>query len=854
MKYFGLLLPLLLIGSTGPAQPFDPAADPGAIVTSFDARFTVLTPSLIRMEWSADGKFEDQPSLLVLNRRLPVPRFTASEEGEWLVLKTDELALRYRKGSGKFMNGNLEIHLQVAGKDVVWTPGTEDKGNLKGTTRTLDGVEGATPLENGILSRDGWTVVDDSERPLFDRSEWPWVQPRRQGERQDLYFFGYGHRYKTALFDFTRVAGKIPMPPRFAFGLWWSRYWAYTDEEFKQLVGEFQTYSVPLDVLVIDMDWHLTFNMRGDRSRKDQAGQRLGWTGYTWDKNYFPDPEGFLTWCDRKGLRTPLNLHPASGIQPHEQQYSSMARAMGIDPATQKYVPFDIVDKKFTTNYLNLMIHPLEKQGVDFWWLDWQQWGSTKIPGVTPTWWLNYVFFTDMERRNSTRPLLFHRWGGLGNHRYEIGFSGDVISVWESLKFQPYFTATASNVGFGYWSHDIGGHMPGSISPELYTRWIQWGAFSPILRTHTTKNPGAERRIWAYPTDAFLHMRDAVLLRYSLIPYIYTMSREAYDTGVSLCRPMYYEYPEAPEAYEFRGEYQFGDQMIAAPATAPVDSSSMLAAVTVWLPAGEWVEWFTGARLRGPAVYVRKFAVDEIPIYVRAGAVVPMQPVKDNAGKQTANPLILTLFPGGEGACSLYEDAGNSSAYREGEYARTMLRWMGNRSARRSLRVEPVDGRYPGMPAEREYELHLLGVMPPAAVTCGGAALGERRDGTKGWTYDGTRAELCIRTGAFPTSAPVEVTITGAEDLPADLQNLRGTLARLHRVMPLLNNLWPREWSPEVLVAAAQTGNRMSITPANAEKEIEHLRAALPKVKEEIAGLKIDPAVLARVLNHLTGE
>ena len=196
------------------------------------------------------------------------------------------------------------------------------------------------------------------------------------------------------------------------------------------------------------------------------------------------------------------------------------------------------------------------------------------MPGVTPTWWLNYVFFTDMERRGKNRPLLFHRWGGLGNHRYQIGFSGDAISVWESLAFQPQFTATAANVGFGYWSHDIGGHMPGPVSPELYTRWIQFGVFSPILRTHTTKNPESERRLWAYPDAYFSVMRDAYRLRYALIPYIYTEARKAFDTGISICRPMYYEHPGAEEAYAATGQYMFGDAMIVAPIATPVDADA----------------------------------------------------------------------------------------------------------------------------------------------------------------------------------------------------------------------------------------------------------------------------------------
>ena len=152
----------------------------------------------------------------------------------------------------------------------------------------------------------------------------------------------------------------------------------------------------------------------------------------------------------------------------------------------------------------------------------------SKVPGVNNTWWLNYLHFTDQQREGK-RPLLFHRWGGLGNHRYQIGFSGDTVSVWDSLAFQPWFTATAANVGYAYWSHDIGGHMPGAVDPELYTRWVQFGAFSPILRTHTTKNPDAERRIWAYPEPYSSVMRSAFQLREASSP-ISTPKRAAPTT------------------------------------------------------------------------------------------------------------------------------------------------------------------------------------------------------------------------------------------------------------------------------------------------------------------------------------
>ncbi len=844
----------LLPGSVSQGNAADTlrsAPAPGSIVVSGEARFTVLTPKLLRLEWVADSSFEDRASMVFLNRSLPVPKISTERKGGWLEVTTEALRLRYREHSGRFTKENLSIRFQVNGKSGLWVPGTPDTANLLGTTRTLDAVEGATGLEPGLLSRDGWVVVDDSERPLFDNSDWPWVLPRPKGERQDLYFFGYGHAYKELLGDFVRLAGRIPMPPRFAFGAWWSRYWAYTDQELKDLVGEFNVHNVPLDVLVIDMDWHLTFDMRWENDVRDQAGQTLGWTGYTWDRNYFPDPAKFLAWCAVQGLRTPLNLHPASGVQPHEQYYPGMARKMGIDPATQRYVPFDITDKKFATNYLNIMIRPLEKQGVDFWWLDWQQWGTTKIAGVTPTWWLNYVFFTDMERRKAERPLLFHRWGGLGNHRYQIGFSGDAISVWKSLAFQPSFTATAANVGFGYWSHDIGGHMPGVVSPELYTRWLQFGAFSPILRTHTTKNPDAERRIWAYPHDYFVVMRDAYVKRYALIPYIYTAARQAYDTGISLCRPMYYEHPELSEAYTFTDQYFFGDDFLVAPVATPLSPDSMLSTKRIWLPPGEWIEWWTGVKLTGPVVVDRSFALDEIPLYVRSGAIIPMQPEMRHTGERSVDPLILNIFPGSKGSTRVYEDEGNSNGYQQGRCAWTGVSAMFGKDNMRRVVISPVEGGYPGMEPERSYELRFPLSHPPASVTCNGKKVSRVESGSgPGWWYDGEHMATVVRLRRFSRTARIEVDLGYAAVPVPELRGAPGAFSRLKRIMTLMNSQWPKEWSPEILVVAAQTGNRMSLRPESVPDEVAALRGRVEEFLRLLPSAVVNEEVRLRARLH----
>lgn len=813
------------------AQADNPVADPRAIVTSGNARFTVLTPQMIRMEWSADGKFEDHASLVFLNRKLPVPAFKTSSKGDALVIKTEALELRYGKSGGKFTADNLSIGLQVGGKLVVWKPGTRDTGNLKGTSRTLDGVNGSIRLEPGLLSRDGWTVVDDSARLLFDSSDWAWVTSRPAGERQDLYFLGYGHDYKRALGDYTKVAGKIPLPPRFVFGQWWSRYWAYTDKELMNLVGEFREHDLPLDVLVIDMDWHLTFPDK--KGAVDDSGHSLGWTGYTWNRNYFPEPEKFLAWAHQQGLKTTVNMHPASGVQPFEDAYPAMARAMGIDPATKQYVKFDISNKKFAENYFKYLHYPLEKQGIDFFWLDWQQEDTTGLAGLNPTFWLNYVHSTDMERRGE-RPLIYHRWGGLGNHRYQIGFSGDTISTWESLNFQPYFTATAANVGYGYWSHDIGGHMPGKVEPEMYTRWIQFGAFSPILRTHSTKNPEAERRIWAYPPKYYDAMRQAVMQRYALIPYIYSSAREAYDSGISIMRPMYYDSPEAAEAYQYSGEYMFGDSMLVAPITTPLSPLHQYAQKTVWLPEGEWVEWCTGNRFKGPAAFQRNYALDEVPVFLKAGSIIPMQPKMKFSNEKPVDPLILTIFPGGASRARLYEDAGNTLGYKSNEAAWTTISTETPDSTTLKVRVNPAEGSYPGMPTERGYEVRLFETWPPDSVIFNGEEIAFNSDpnAVTGWRYDGDSLTTIVRLPKTSVSKVAELTVKISPEKAAKSMLLDGAVGKLARIRRLFKDV--ANSGPESLLHLATVGRRIDLNPQTAMSELAGYDAARKQMSDEL--------------------
>ena len=699
----------------------EPVANPASVVRSGDVRFTVLTSRLIRLEWSETGAFEDRGTYAFPTRLAEAPSFETRIDGDDLVIDTGALVLRYERDGGAFSGDNLSIALAVGGQRVTWVPGMRDPLNLRGTRRTVDECAGDAALEEGILSRSGWALHDDSRAVVFSPDD-GWVAPRPDYPIQDWYFFGYGHDYKGALREYTQFGCGVPLIPRYVLGLWWSRYWAYSDADLRNLVGEFETHGVPLDVLVIDMDWHLPDT----------------WTGYTWDRALFPDPAGFLDWVHAKGLRATFNLHPAQGVQSHEGMYTEFAEAMGVDPSSGEAVPFRISDKRFVRHYFESLHHPMEEQGVDFWWVDWQQGEAAEMKGLDPLPWLNHLHFRDSVRRGR-RAMLYSRWGGLGNHRYHIGFSGDSYVVWTALQFQPYLTAAASNVAFGWWSHDVGGHMGGATEPELYARWMQFGALSPVLRLHSTKDSRAERRPWAYRDDVYRVAKRAIELRYRLLPYTYTMARVASDTGVSLCRPMYFECPDDDAAYAARYQYFFGDQMIAAPFVFPADPETGMATIDVWVPEGTWIDCATKQTFLGPA-WVRIVGdLERIPMLVRSGAIFPLAAGFDDqpaprltSGTTDAirdDALVLSVFPGAEGRFRLYEDDGATEAYRAGQFEWTEIHSHMADPATWTVHVQPVEGRCDVLPEARSYEIRLEGSAKPDRVTVDGVP-------TADWRYD----------------------------------------------------------------------------------------------------------------------
>lgn len=751
-----------------------PAMNPATTLQGEHWRIGLITESLIRLEWSDSGEFEDRATLMAVDRAfLPsgAVDYTTGERDGMLVVETPALRLTYDRKP--FSKEGLTIVVKGVPDSQfnTWHYGDEPKGNLGGTARTLDEADGAIPLGQGVISRDGWAVLDDSASNVFVTADADGnlpdgvvayggigVAPRDHRET-DIYFFGYGRRYREAVHDFQKLSGPAPLLPRYALGNWWSRYYRYSEEEYLDLMGRFKREGIPFTTSVIDMDWHLVDDV--------DPKYGSGWTGYTWNPKLFPDPKRFLDGLHERGLRTTVNIHPRDGIRAFEKPYAKAAATVGVDAEAQEPVEFDLTNPKFVQAYFD-MHHDLEADGIDFWWIDWQQGGVTRQPGLDPLWVLNHMHYCD-SARDGRWPLTFSRFAGPGSQRYPVGFSGDTVITWKSLKFQPYFTSTASNIGYGWWSHDIGGHMFGYRDEELEARWYQLGAFSPINRLHSSCSPFSGKEPWNFHEPVRSAMVDVLRLRQALMPYLYTMNWRAAVDGDPIVEPMYWANPNLGESYEVPDEFRFGTELVVAPVVDPMDKASMRGKADAWLPQGDWFDFFDGRRYVAADPAGRRLAVwrtiDRIPVFAKAGGIVPMQ--SDPLSDMTVNPraLDVVVFPGADGSFAMREDSGefhdvcaDAAAAQEAATVVTAMTWQWDDGRSPQFVIEAPTGNTSVVPERRDWTLIFRGVARSAMqVIVGGEAWDKDLVGTTVVDYDAETMSLSVKLVDVPSSSRIQV-------------------------------------------------------------------------------------------------
>jgi hypothetical protein len=716
------------------------------------------------------------------------------------VIRTARMTLRYRRGSGPFSAKNLELVVRIAGRPVLVhpsfppppgppptppdpptrtqapptpdpNPGPRTKGNLGGWARGLDDQEQPVPLHDGLISRDGWYLLDDSREPLVTKTASAGfaVRPDRKGAYQDGYLFGYGHSYARGLRDLRALSGAAPLLPRRAFGNWYSKYWPYSEADFRALVPRFRSERVPLDVLGIDTDYKAPpsrFSSVADGVLGRDPKFPYSWNGWDWNKDYFPHPSALVAWLHSHGIAVNLNVHPSIGDRDRHWD-ATQERSGGLIPASKscKYFMadpaeacgvFEWTKPRHRDAYFALH-RQFERDGIDFWWLDWCcDESRARAPGLTEDTWINRLYAQRSRARKSRWPA-FSRigasyWsyfgdqepGAFAEHRQAIHFTGDAAATWEILDFESRFTAAEGNIGLPYVSHDIGSFKGKHLDDDMYVRWVQLGAFQPINRLHS--NHG-DRLPWSYPGRAGRIAAEFLRLRSSLVPYLYTLARRAHDTGLPMVRGMYLRWPEQENAYRHDRQYMLGDDLLVAPVGAPGDPATK----TVWLPPGDWVDFFTGQRRRGPRVAKLAVPLGRMPVFARAGAVLPSQRYAPHQPKRPPDPLVVTAWAGSDGAFRLYEDAGDGLAYRKRRFAFTRI-VHDDRGAHRSVvTIGRAVGRFRRMRASRRWVVRLVGVARPSRATVDGRPATVR--------YDAARRTAIVRTGRLSTTRPVRVVV-----------------------------------------------------------------------------------------------
>ena len=570
-----------------------------------------------------------------------------------------------------------------------------------------------------------------------------------------------------------------------SLGNWWSRYYRYTQDEYVQLMDRFKREGIPFTTSVIDMDWH----------RVDDIDPKYGsgWTGYSWNKQLFPDHKAFLHDLHERGLKATLNVHPRDGVRAFEDDYEAVAKRVGIDPATEEAVEFDLTNPDFVSAYFD-MHHRMEAEGVDFWWLDWQQGGVTRQPGLDPLWVLNHLHYLD-SGRDGNWALTFSRYAGPGSHRYPVGFSGDTIVTWESLQFQPYFTATASNIGYGWWSHDIGGHMCGYRNEHLEARWYQLGAFSPINRLHSSNSQFMGKEPWNFSAEVRDSMVSSLRLRHMMLPYLYTMNYRAAFEGMPLVEPMYWADPNNPQAYEVPDEFRFGTELLVAPIVSDNDESAQLGSTEAWLPQGEWYDFFDGRRYVSAGESGRRLevwrAIDRMPVFAKAGGIVPLQQLGEgNKVNDLGNPesLQVLVFPGANGSFTLKEDDGSAESGEDQTHVadtRMSFDWKNTDNATQ-FTVSPVEGCAVAIPAQRNWEVVFRGVAQPDMQNVRIEIDGKACD-TAEITYDQQTLSLSVVVRDVPSTACLNVTISDGLQIAENSVEQDVLDVLLHAQMPYIS-------------------------------------------------------------------
>lgn len=647
-------------------------------------RISVLTERLIRLEYNETGSFCDYPTELVWNRRFEKPEFDVEERGNTLIIKTKYYKLTYIKETpfiGNQVNKGGNLKIELLNTDKTWYYNHPEVRNYKAPS-SLDPKKADTV--KGLYSIDGFTTIDDSKHNLLNGKG---NVIKRQAGGIDLYVFMYLKDFSLCLKDYFMLTGYPALLPRYALGNWWSRNDDYSDLKIEELIANFEANDIPLSILMLDKDWHI---------RLKEGNNHLK-TGFTFNAEYFKNPAEMVEMLHSKGIRLGLNVNPTEGFYPIDTYYEQAKKYLKTDD--KGVIPFNVFDAKTIDVYLKIFIHPLDNYGIDFFWLDWYEPKKAEELAL-----LKHYHFYDMMRNYQRRPMVFGYSGDIAPHRYPVLYAGKTTVNWETLASIPLFNSSATNNGVSWWSHDIGGYFKGIEDSELYTRFVQLGVFSPILKLGADAGRFYKREPWRWDIRTSTIAAEYLRLRHKLIPYLYSEAYKYHKFGIPLIQPIYYRYPETYDDNLYQNEYYFGGQLFICPITTKKELVMNRVIKKFFLPEGIWYDFVTGKKFPGGRKYVSFFKDQDYPVFAKAGAIIPMANNENLNDTTPPKDMEIHIFPGQNNNYRLYEDDGVSDLHLKGYYLLSTIdyNYLPNNY---TVIIRPIEGKSGIVPDKRNYKI-----------------------------------------------------------------------------------------------------------------------------------------------------
>lgn len=639
----------------------DIIANPECVYMGKKYRITILTERLIRLEYNPNGVFEDRPTEKVLNRNFEPPKFVVKEDDRYIEIKTAYFTLFYVKDKpfeGNIFSKTGNLRVDIVNGEKTWYYKHPEVRNYGSPISSLAIDRNPKSFGKSLYSIDGFVTIDDSNSRVFEESG---ELVERTNKEVDIYLFIYLNNFQLALNDYFKLTGKPALIPRFALGNWWSKNEYYDDSLLKELVTNFSQNEIPLSVLVLDKDWH---------KRVDFEKKHLR-TGFTFNDELFKSPSMMIRYLHSKGVRIGLSIDPLEGIHPIEGNYSQAKQYLEADQ--NGIIPFNMYSSKFIDVYLKVIIHALDSEGVDFYWLDSQDKKRAKEMYM-----LRHYQLYDMNRNYQRRPMMMAFNSNIAAHRYSVLYSGKTNVSWDTLKAIPFHNSSASNIGVTWWSHDIGGYYKGVEDPELYTRFVQLGVFSPIMKFGADQGKYYKREPWKWGIETYSIVQKYLRLRHQLIPYLYSEAYKYATEGVPVLQPLYYKFPEMYDDPLYKDEYYFGGELFVSPIIRKKDPIMDRVIHKFYIPEGTWYDITTGKKFPGGKRYVSFFRTQDYPVFARSGAIIPLTNLDEMKNINDTTPpkdLEVDIYPGRSNSYKLYEDDGISSLYKKGFYLLTNIEY-----------------------------------------------------------------------------------------------------------------------------------------------------------------------------------